>query len=390
MKQWFTASEIAAAKLPGLPTSRFRVATYAEAHRWETRSGTGRGGPRLEFHFSNFTPDQYKALIDFQVKGAVRTVAPVSEGATPSPIADGATGSSGRASQLEIDAVVAAYEIAKPKARARGEGYVPAFEFIDDQSKAHGEKMEVYRRAAVMAGLKPSRVRELWQKGVRRFPRALYAAVLTPRRTKRESFIDRSPEIAAFLTGLILERRNHISNADAWRVTQAEFGLAQGYQESVERWCRRFRRKNGAKITIATHPDRARSLHMPAHGRTDEDVSDFLEICQIDGSPLDALTIRPGRRHCIAMVDSLTRLGTWVIASSESALATGRLIIKFNRLFGMPRTIRTDHGSGFISQQMRIFLAGAGVQFHEVKGPYASYRNHCSLYCECALWCRVF
>jgi len=223
-----------------------------------------------------------------------------------------------------------------------------------------------------MAGLKQSRIRKLWKK-VQRFDSGLWTAVVTPCRGKRKSFVDCHAEIAEFMAGVVLERRDHVSDAAVWAVTQAKFGLEDRLRESCKRSCRRFRKKHRAKIIIATHPDRARSLFMPAYGRSVEHVSDFLEVVQLDGSPLDSLTTSTasGRRQALIMVDSVTRLGAWVIAPSESTLAAGRLMIKFFRLFGLPHTIRTDHGSGFISEAMRIFLARAGVECLDLANKYA-------------------
>ncbi|MGH7915385.1 MAG: DNA-binding protein, partial [Candidatus Binataceae bacterium] len=46
---WCTAREIAAAKLPGLPHSRFGVRKYAPSHGWTARSKDGNGGQQSEY-----------------------------------------------------------------------------------------------------------------------------------------------------------------------------------------------------------------------------------------------------------------------------------------------------------------------------------------------------
>jgi hypothetical protein len=167
----------------------------------------------------------------------------IDEGAMPSNVA-GAAGMCDQASQFAIDAEIAKHENASPKERTKGERYARAFEFIVDQPKAHGKRMQVYRRAGEMAGLGESHIRELWKiKRIWRYPRGMWPAVLTPHRSKRKSFVDSNPEIAAVAAGVILERRSQISDVDVWRVVRAKFEFEDDrHQEAVERWCRRFRK----------------------------------------------------------------------------------------------------------------------------------------------------
>jgi hypothetical protein len=135
-------------------------------------------------------------------------------------------------------------------------------------------------------------------------------------------------------------------------------------QKAVERWCRNYRKKYRARITIAVNPDRSKSYFAPAYGRQNEAVQDFLECVELDGSPADRLTTKSGhRRRLIAMIDKLTKLPVVIVAPSESTAAFGRLLVKGHRIFrGLPQRIRTDHGSGFVSQAARIGLAQAAVK----------------------------
>jgi putative transposase len=391
MREWRTASEFAAARLPGLPTSRFRVATYGSARGWKSREGKGRGGPRIEFHLDNLSLDQQEALSKFEAANSTLPAvvvgaggvgpAATDAGATPA-IAEAAAGTSKRASQSEIDAVVAAFEIAKPKARATGERRAAAMEFIRHHDLANGElrardlTTRVYPRAAEMAAVGRSSIGDFWRK-VQPFEVGLWPAVLTPKKPLRKSFMARHPEIADFAKGVVLERSGHISDTYLWAVTAAKFGLSEQRRETFERWARNFRKTNAPSILIGTNPDAARSRFMPAHGRMDEHVTDFLELVELDGSPSDGLTIstRSGRRRLLMKIDKLTRIPVVVLAPSESTAATGRLIIKFQRILGLPRTIRTDRGAGFISSAMRVFLTSIGIACLEVAPAYRGDRK---------------
>jgi transposase InsO family protein len=393
MNEWLTAREIALAGLPGLPVSRSKVLAFARRNGWKFREHPGvglRGGARNEFHLDNLTFDQQCALAKFEAKtsvlpavaegGGEAIVETEPTGAMPVP-ADATAGTSDRASQSEIREVLAAFESAKPKAKAKGERRAGAMEFIGtelatSELRARDLTTRIYPHAAGMVGVSLSVVRDLWQK-VQRFDRGLWAAVLTPKKPERKSFIARHPEIADFAKGVFFERSGHISNTYLWDVTRAKFGLEERRRKTFERWARNFRKTNAAKILIATNPDAAKSRLMPAHGRMDENVTDFLELVELDGSPSDGLTIstRTGRRRLLMMIDKHTRIPAVVLAPSESTEAAGRLFIKFQRKFGLPRTLRTDHGSGFISTRMKAFLTGAGVECLEVAHAYSGNRK---------------
>ena len=280
-------------------------------------------------------------------------------------------GISDRARQSDIDAHIAKFEKASKKERATGKDYAAAF--ISNGATRNADLTAGTLCAiAQMAGLKRSQISKLWDR-IRDLDDRLWAAALTPYRTRRRLWLDENPEMAEFAAGVFLDRRGHVSDAAIWDVVRAKFNLEKRQQESVEWWVRRFRIKHRAKIIIACNPDRARSLFLPAHGKSDEGIEDFLEEGQLDGSPSDSLTIstRSGRRRLIAIIDVYTRLPVVVVAPAESTAATGRLIIKANRRYGIFRRILTDHGSGFVSELMRMFLAAAGVECLDRTGKYS-------------------
>jgi putative transposase len=395
VKEWLTAREIATAELPGLPTGRSKVLAYARRNDWTIREQPGdglRGGPRNEFHISNLSLDQRAVLIEFEAKKQTSVLPVAAEGggeaivvtrpagAMPAPV-DAATGTSFRASRSEIDTIVARFEIAKAKARAKGERRAEAMEFIrnelaNNKMRARDLTTRLYPAAAEMAGVGITRIKTFWQR-VQRFDPGLWPAVLTPSKPVRGSFMARHPEIADFARGVFYERVGQLSDTHLFDVTAAKFGLVESRRETFERWARNFRKTDAAKITIATNPDRAKSLYLPAYGRMDHSVSDFLELVELDGSPSDSLTIstRTGRRRLLMMIDKLTRIPVVVVAPSESSAASGRLTIKFQRILGVPRTIRSDHGSGFISTGNKVFLTSIGVECLECALAYSGNRK---------------
>jgi len=61
-KEWFSAQELAAAGLPGLPTTKQGVHHLAKREGWPSRARVGRGGGR-EYHASSLPRPAQSALL---------------------------------------------------------------------------------------------------------------------------------------------------------------------------------------------------------------------------------------------------------------------------------------------------------------------------------------
>ncbi|MEP9372553.1 DNA-binding protein [Mesorhizobium sp. KR1-2] len=63
LREWFTASSLAAMRLPNLPTTRHGIVIRADREEWPRRFVTGRGGERFEFHFSALPRPAFDEII---------------------------------------------------------------------------------------------------------------------------------------------------------------------------------------------------------------------------------------------------------------------------------------------------------------------------------------
>jgi len=68
IKEWFTAAELAALILPGMPSSASGVARMARVQGWEVRRLPCVGGHRHVFHFGSLPRRAFEAAIDRIVK----------------------------------------------------------------------------------------------------------------------------------------------------------------------------------------------------------------------------------------------------------------------------------------------------------------------------------
>lgn len=64
LKEWFSAAELAAFRLRGLPRSRQGVARLASVRRWRFRDASGNGGARREYHCTALPEPAFADLLD--------------------------------------------------------------------------------------------------------------------------------------------------------------------------------------------------------------------------------------------------------------------------------------------------------------------------------------
>ncbi|MQX38609.1 DNA-binding protein [Roseospira navarrensis] len=68
LREWFSAAELAALRLPGLPGSATGIASVARARGWPRRSATAPDRARLEYHVYALPGRAFDALLDRIVK----------------------------------------------------------------------------------------------------------------------------------------------------------------------------------------------------------------------------------------------------------------------------------------------------------------------------------
>ena len=69
VREWFTAGELAALMLPGMPATASGIARLAKRERWEPRITMGRGGERVVFHFSDLPRAAFVELLNRVMRG---------------------------------------------------------------------------------------------------------------------------------------------------------------------------------------------------------------------------------------------------------------------------------------------------------------------------------
>lgn len=78
LREWFSARELAALRLPGLPGTASGISKLAQRQRWDRSITHGKGGERTLFHFSCLPPRAFAVFIDLVVRSGMEKEPPPS------------------------------------------------------------------------------------------------------------------------------------------------------------------------------------------------------------------------------------------------------------------------------------------------------------------------
>lgn len=70
LKEWFTVGELAALRLPGMPSAKSGITRLAREAAWRCRVVPCQGGSRHEYHFSSLPRKAFEGLIERVLKAA--------------------------------------------------------------------------------------------------------------------------------------------------------------------------------------------------------------------------------------------------------------------------------------------------------------------------------
>lgn len=118
-----------------------------------------------------------------------------------------------------------------------------------------------------------------------------------------------------------------------------------------------------------TNPDKHKGHKMLALGNASAGVDRLNQVWEIDASPADALC-KDGRYAIYALVDIWSRRALFYVSKTARTEGSLLLIRRAVMEWGMPETIKTDHGSDFISKRFRGTLADLEIE-HVACPPYS-------------------
>lgn len=366
MKEYLTAQEIAAERLPLLPTTKRGINDLAEREGWaldpfRARKRRGVGGG-MEFSIS---------LLPSVAQVAYRQ-RHIPVGPLPAPVElQPETALSGRAA-LERDARLA---------------ILRAYEAFERGQRLHRQACETLFVTKYQAGTFAIEgwVRELVPAFSRRTLARWRAAA---ERDRNRLGVDRGAArkgtgvldtanggaVRSWMLG-ILAHQPLMTAEGMIEQCRAQFGdtievvrgggvierIAMPSLRTFQNALKALKITEKVVLTKATDPDRYRS-HMRLAGTGSlRHVNEPNSLWQIDASPMDALCT-DGRHAIYICIDIATRRPTIYVTKTPRAEAVGLLLRKAILAWGVPAEIKTDNGSDFTAKASERLLLNLGIE----------------------------
>ncbi|MBI1201466.1 MAG: DDE-type integrase/transposase/recombinase [Rhodopseudomonas sp.] len=374
LKNWLSASEIAALDLPGLPTAKYAVTRYAKAQGWDSRAGlarprVGKGGG-IEYHL-DLLPPQARSVYVARHVAAIDVPASVARDAALEDKAAVLTGnaSEARDARLALLAQTDRYAEAAALTRKRADrhfcdlynaGKLTVAGWIKQQVRSLTPRTLARWRAEVRIGNASGLAfdRAAARRGTGLLDRANDGEV----KTYLLAMIAKQPQLTAHhLRALAADRF-----ADGITVGARRLPLPpiRTFQRALKIWRDEFRNE----LSAIRDPDGFKSK-VRFSARVANPATRLNEVWQIDASPADMLCV-DGRNSIYACIDIYSRRGIVLVSKTPRASAVGLLLRKAIIAWGVPERIKTDNGSDFVAHTTKQLIAALGIE-HELSAPFS-------------------
>lgn len=363
---FFSAAELAALKLDGLPHRRDRVSKLATRQGWSSRDRQGRGGGR-EFALAALPAAARGEILRRRLVAATSAGQPNGAPLAPLPIV--ANLKSRQAERLTArSALLAEFD------RFKG-------------SKSDRASLDAFVAAVAQGHVAlPEWTRPLLTKLSRRTLERWLAARKAGRTSDlvdrysncgRKSVFDLAPELAEFVLGAHAKQPLITANGLAGIV---RFNFPNGVADrdnilhplpsaaAIARFLKTWKSDalNANIWTALNDPDRWRSKYRFAFGNAAAGVDRPNQRWQIDASPADRIYL-DGRINIYVAVDVFSRRVMALVSKTPKTIASLLLIARACQAWGMPEEIWTDNGSDFTSKHFVTTLHQLGIHHHLTK-----------------------
>lgn len=139
------------------------------------------------------------------------------------------------------------------------------------------------------------------------------------------------------------------------RMTRREIDAALPSESAILRWLRQLYDKDGNVINAIKDPDRHRGQMKSAFGKSDENITEFGQLWELDSTPGDILLADGKRYIVIGALDVWSRNAQLLVVPTAKATGLAAMFRKvlLDPLWGVPQTIRIDNGSDYVSKHMK-------------------------------------
>jgi hypothetical protein len=373
---FFTAAELAALKLPGLPDRREHVSRLASKQGWPHRPREGRGGGR-EFPLASLPPPARREIINRRLQAAALKAT----GGTDKEIAP-----------LPVVANLKSRQAERLAARTL---------LLDHYTKFRGDRSDRQALDAFVVAFDDGSidVPEWAQPLLPRLSRRTLESWLAARRAGRhqdlagrwaggrKSIFDVSRELADFILGCHIEQPA-LSIKGLQKLLGEKFphGVADRAgillplpsQTAITRFLSAWKAeaRNAATLSALNDPDGYKSRYRFAVGNASGGIDRPNQRWQIDASPSDVQCL-DGRFSIYVVIDVFSRRMMALVTRTPRTAASLLLVARAIALWGVPEVLVTDNGTDFTSRHfMRTaYAAGQWKRIHRTKKalPYLVY-----------------
>ncbi len=363
MKLWYSAAELAALALPGLPERQESIIRFAERSGWNrdrrlARPRGGRGGG-MEYRIELLPIEARMALLARFVEpgaGEIETSAAPDAGPVQTS-----------AAQDERDARLHMVGLFKAWHRQVGLGTYTAVAAFAELYEAGGVKAPQWVKARIgsLSGrtlwrwLKAAREGEVDRLGVDRGA------------TRRGKGVMEEAEGGALLQKvLVLHAHNpHLSPRHLRGTCCDAFGDSVEYRgkrvpmptlRAFQALLKKLKTTHKAELLALHNPDAFKS-RMRVSGSSAHLVTRVNAEWQIDASPGDVMCI-DGRKTIYVCTDVFSRRSLGYVSATPRAAAVGMLMKKALLAWGVPERVKTDNGSDFAARATQRLLADLKIE----------------------------
>lgn len=398
VKTHYSCAELAAMKLPGMPSTERRMRDLVDRERWEfteTKS-RGRGGMKREYtpppKIAKLIAARHQIKADGHAAAAARTVMAAVKAQTRAE--------HHAKTQIQVEDLMASLSV---KGREKLEAHFDIVLAFRDYFKAHNTEGRQMRRAeafeAFTEDYNAKRIKvsdAVRAKYTSISPRSIQRWVLANeqqglvacadrRAVKggnggRQSVIEQHPELEKALIAIITEKP-HIQNKHLCDLinefrTDRETGVIAWPEVSywaIGRYRAAFEDRNKQALMAVTNPDAWKNNYLSALGKQDEDVLRLNQRWEMDGTPADWELIG-GRFNASVVIDVYSRRMK-ILFSKTPRAETNKLLLRSAIMdWGMPEEAKTDNGSDYVAREMRMFFDEAGIA-HSLSNPFSPWEK---------------
>lgn len=348
---WFTASELEALCLAGLPGDKRSINRRAQNERWASRQSAdrqllvrarqGRGGGN-EYHFSLLPAE---AQADLARRG-YECLQPKEE-----PTASAV--------------LWARFDAQKASVKAEAQRRLAIINEIELHCGAGATKTAAVARAAIAHGIGASTIYE-WLKDIRGVPRGDWLPVLIPARKGGGKKAEIDPDLWEIIKSdwLRPEEPPFAACFERLKRTAKERGLPLPHQRTL---LRRLKAEVPRSVQImARKGTEALERHVPDVRRSVESLH-AMQVVNVDGHMADVFVQHPAdpKRKVRPIITTIQdvysrKILAWRIDLSENVLATRLAFADLFRQFGIPKVCLLDNSRAFASKAL---TAGAKTRY---------------------------